>query len=880
MLERDAELSVLADAVQAAAAGRGSVVLVVGEAGIGKSSLVEAVRARLPAEGRMFVGYCDDLATPRTLGPFRDLVGSVGAELSRAVTDGHDRDRLLSALRAELDWADHPAVLVIEDVHWADDATLDALRYLIRRIGTLPAVLVLTYRDDEVGRGHALTGLLGQAARSEDVRRLPLRRLTADAVRRLSADSAVNPADLFELTAGNPFFVTELLASARLLAGGEGEPVPPSVTDAVLARVRHLDQAVQEVLEQLAVVTATLDRWLVDALAGAMVADVVAALSDAERSGLLTVSVRGVAFRHELTRRAIAGSIPAARLFALNQRVLAVLAGREGSDVAQLVHHAAQAGDEGAIVRYGPVAARDAARAGAHSEAAAHFALVLEHAGRFAAAEQAQLLEEYGIECYTVGAAVPAVDAMTRAVELNRMLGDPAALGASLRWLSRMHWWAGDRAHAVQAGAEAVQVLETAGPPRLLAIALSNMSQLSMLANRCAESIDFGERALRLARQAGDAGVTSHTLTNIGTAQWFLGDPAAQSTMDEALGIALRAGEAEEACRAYVNLTWNLLDWYRLEEAAGYLTDAMRLAEGAEQLGFLSYMIMEQARLAFGRGEWDEAVRIAELSLVAHAPTRCTALTVLARVQARRGHPDAPRLLAEAWELAVSLDEIQRTGPAAAACAEGAWLRGDHAAVVSVASPVLEEAIRLGDPVCQAELGYWLTQVDALPEAAPAPGIADRVAASPYGLQAAGRWREAAEAWARAGCPYERAAALAESQHPDQLLTALGLLDELGARPLAARVRARLRELGVTRVPRGPLEETRSNPAGLTARQLDVLRLLSQGRTNAEIAGRLVLSVRTVDSHVAAVLDKLGARDRRDAAARAAELGVSGLRDQ
>jgi DNA-binding CsgD family transcriptional regulator/tetratricopeptide (TPR) repeat protein len=880
MLERDAELSVLADAVQAAAAGRGSVVLVFGEAGIGKSSLVEAVRARLPAEGRMFVGYCDDLATPRTLGPFRDLVGSVGAELSRAVTDGHDRDRLLSALRAELDWHDHPAVLVIEDVHWADDATLDALRYLIRRIGSLPAVLVLTYRDDELSREHALTGLLGQAARSEEVRRLPLRRLTADAVRTLSADSAVNPVDLFALTSGNPFFVTELLASARLLAGAEGEPVPPSITDAVLARVRRLDRSVQDVLEQLAVVPAALDRWLVDALADGMVPDVVATLSEAERSGLLTVSVRGVAFRHELTRRAIAGSVPAARLIALNQRVLTVLAGREGTDVAQLVHHAAQAGDEDAIVRYGPVAARDAARARAHREAAAHLALVLEHAGRFAAAEQAQLLEEYGVECYTVGAADRAVDAMARAVELNRVLGDPGTLGASLRWLSRMHWWSGDRARAEQAGAEAVEVLETAGAPRLLALALSNMSQLSMLAHRCAESIDFGERALALARRAGDAGITSHTLTNIGTAQWFLGDPAARPTLDEALRIALRAGEAEDACRAYVNLTWNLLDWYRLDEAEGYLTDALRLAEGAEQLGFLSYILVEQARLAFGRGEWDEAVRIAELSLVAHAPTRCTALTVLARVQARRGHQDASRLLAEAWELAVSLDEIQRIGPAAAACAEGAWLRGDHAAVVAVARPVFEEAVRLRDPVCQAELGYWLTQVHASPEASPGPEVTDRVAALPYGLQAAGRWREAAEAWEQAGCRYERAAALAESQDPDQLLTALGLLDELGARPLAARVRARLRELGVSRVPRGPLEETRGNPAGLTARQVDVLRLLGQGYTNAQIADQLVLSVRTVDSHVAAVLDKLGVRDRRDAAARAAELGVLGGRDR
>lgn len=119
----------------------------------------------------MFVGYCDDLATPRTLGPFRDLVGSVGAELSRAVTDGGDRDRVLAALRAELDWAEHPTVLAIEDIHWADDATLDALRYLIRRIADLPAVLVLTYRDDEADRGGALYSLLGEASRSSHVRR-------------------------------------------------------------------------------------------------------------------------------------------------------------------------------------------------------------------------------------------------------------------------------------------------------------------------------------------------------------------------------------------------------------------------------------------------------------------------------------------------------------------------------------------------------------------------------------------------------------------------------------------------------------------------------------------------------------------------------------
>src|SRR5215469_8507157 len=473
ILEREDELVVLTGAVRAAAGGHGSVVLVMGEAGIGKSSLVEAVRPHLPAEGRMFVGYCDDLATPRTLGPIQ--LGAQGGEhpvAVAAVGDGSDRDRVLTALRTGLDWAEHPTVLVIEDIHWADDATLDALRYLIRRIADLPTVLILTYRDDELDREHPLHGLLGQASRSDHALHLPLRRLSPGAVRQLSAGSPVDADDLFALTSGNPFLVQELLASAQ------GERVPRTIVDAVLARVSHLDPPVQDVLEQLAVIPSTLDRWLVDALVPDSGPGRAAALAAAEQRGLLTVSTRRISFRHELTRRAIEGSLPAARLMALNQRVLDALAGRDGSDVSRIVHHAARAGDEDAIVAYGPVAARDAARAGAHREAVAHFSLVLEHAGRFAAGERAALFQEYAIECYTIGAAERSADAQRQAVELNRGLGDPRALGASLRWLSRTRWWAGDRLAAEQAGREAVEVLERAGDARLLALALSNQSQL------------------------------------------------------------------------------------------------------------------------------------------------------------------------------------------------------------------------------------------------------------------------------------------------------------------------------------------------------------------------------------------------------------------
>lgn len=865
ILERDAELSVLTGAVREAADRHGSVVLVMGEAGIGKSSLVETLRSHLPAEGRMLVGYCDDLATPRTLGPFRDLVGSVGTELSRAVTDGSERDRVLAALRTELTWPEHPTVLVIEDVHWADDATLDALRYLIRRIADLPAVLVLTYRDDELNRGHPLHGLLGLASRSDHVRHLPLRRLSQQAVRQLSAGSSVDAHDLFALTSGNPFFVHELIASAQ------GDRVPPTIADAVLARVRTLAPATQDVLEQLAVVPSVLDRWLVDVLVPGTGPEAVAALAAAEERGLLSVSTRKITFRHELTRRAIADSAPAARLMALNQRVLDALIEHDGSDVSRIVHHAAQAGDQDAIIRYGPAAGRDAAGAGAHREAVAHFGLVLQYQGRFAPDERARLLAQYAIECYTIGAIGKAVEAGQQAVDLNRSQGDLRQLGACLRWLSRIWWMAGNRPNAEQASQEAISVLERAGDRRLLALALSNESQLCVLAYRFAESIAYGERAAALAREVGDAAITSHALANIGLSRWNLGDPAGERTLDEALRVALEAGDVEDACRAYVNNVWQLLDWYRLDEAGRYLTAAMKLAEESEFFGFLSYMQVARARLDFARGSWDEAVRVAETAVDAFLPARCPALIVLGRVQVRRGQPQAARLLSSAWKLAVQIDEMQRLGPAAAARAEDAWLRGDHDRVRDIAAPVYQEARRLGDRVSQAELGYWLVKGGQ-----PAETVSDH----PYALQAAGRWREAAVAWEAAGCPYEHAAALAESPEPGDLLTALGILDELGATPLATLVRGRLRALGMTRIPRGPRDETKVNPAGLTARQVDVLRLLGKGYTNAQIASQLVVSVRTVDSHVAAVLAKLGAATRREAAASAAELGVLDAENQ
>src|SRR5689334_10521802 len=301
IIERERELAELGAAAREAASGNGSIVLIEGEAGIGKSSLVDSIRSVLPAEARLLLGYCDDLATPRVLGPLRDMREQVGTSLTAALDSG-DRGRVLDAIRAELDWADHPTVMVVEDVHWADEATLDVLRFLVRRIGSLPAVLVLTYRDDELTHDHPLRQLLGLASRAPRVRRLRLSRLSMNAVRQLGSGTPLDPQRVYDMTSGNPFLVAEVVAS------GSVRGVPPSIAEAVRARLADLDEATRDAVEQLAVIPSTVERWLVESV----VRGGLAALADAEERGVLGISPSRVSFRHELTRRAVVDSLPAA----------------------------------------------------------------------------------------------------------------------------------------------------------------------------------------------------------------------------------------------------------------------------------------------------------------------------------------------------------------------------------------------------------------------------------------------------------------------------------------------------------------------------------------------------------------------------------------
>ena len=250
-----------------------------------------------------------------------------------------------------------------------------------------------------------------------------------------------------------------------------------------------------------------------------------------------------------------------------------------------------------------------------------------------------------------------------------------------------------------------------------------------------------------------------------------------------------------------------------------------------------------------------------------HPVIRLPALLVRARLRVRRGDPEAEEALEEAHGLATASNEIQRIGPAAAALAEHAWLCGGSAdEVLGVVQSGFELAMRKESARSLGELGLWMRRAGALEEP-------PEKCAEPWAEWIRGRWREATDAWGRLGRPYERADALSEGDE-DAQREALAVFLELGARPAAERVRAALRARGASGLPRGPRPGTRANPAGLTARQMDVLKLLGERLTYGEIARRLFVSKKTVENHVSALLDRLGAATSPEAVQIAKERGL------
>jgi DNA-binding CsgD family transcriptional regulator len=856
LLERQTQLGELARLLREAGSSAGKIAFVSGEAGAGKSVLMEEFVQQSGRAPRVLWGHSDALQTSRVLGPVNEIFARTTLSPGPPPESDLSRELLFSRLLERLSPPNPLSIVILEDLHWADEATLDFVRFLGRRIQRTRCLLIATYRDDELSPTHILRGVLGELTGQHTIRiHVPV--LSVGAVEQLAIGTHRDAREVYRVTGGNAFFVRELLSATP-------GRVPETVRDAILARLLQCSGAAREVAELVSLLPGRTEPWITRAILG----EVGAAADEAVMRGLLRYHDDALAFRHELGRLAVESAIPRARAQDLHQGILRSLIEHK-ADLSQLVHHALHAQDIKALLMYAPRAAQQAALAGAHREAVAHLATTLRFVDFLSAPERAQILELHGNECNITNQVTTALGSASQALAIWRELGDVESQARVLLLIGRQFWKSGQNAAAHWHVAEAIALLETLPAGRGLAMAYSARSQLAMVSDQMEEALEFGHRALELSAQFKDDSVRAHALNNIGTALLESDNAEGVAKLEESLAIARQHNLQDHAGRAYANLVSTAVRQRLPDVISRYLAEGIEYCEVHDVQDSLNYVRVFSAFSDLNSGQWDKAARAAAELIEHHSlavAQRVPALVVLARVRARRGDPGVDLLLDEAAQLALPTGELQRIGPVAAARIEVAWYRGDLKRAAEEAAIGLKAAAGRRDPWIPGELAYWAHRTNQ-----PVNGYLN--IAEPYALMIAGDWEGAAAEWQQLGAPYERALALAMGTE-EALRESLAILEQLGAGPLAAIVRQQLREMGVRGIPRGPRSSTRGNPAGLTSREIQVLKLLVLGHTNNELAHRLHISAKTIDHHVSSILEKLEVRSRTEAVAAAFGLGI------
>lgn len=868
LLERDPFLEVLNSAKLQAENGRGRTVLIEGEAGMGKTTLLHAFAERTQSGSRLLWGWCEALATPRPLGPLQDMARGLDPDVAELIENASKPERLFPALLHALQSGGAATVMIFEDVHWADEATLDLVRFLGRRVSILPTLIVLTTRSDELTADHPLTHVMGDLPPGS-VTRLQLKPLSLTAVEELASSIGRSGVELHRITAGNPFFVTELIASAD----GGAIHVPGSIRDAVWSRLSRLTAGEREVLEMMSIVPGTVELRLITEMLGPEAEDLV---ERCVARGLLRRDADGyVSFRHELARQATLERLSPSLQRAMHSRVeaaLEVLAGANSSaHLSRRLHHAAGADDGAHVLALAPEAARHASKMGAHKEAASALGLALKFVDRASPETAAQLYEEWAYESGLASSDYDeAIEAHHKSIEIWRELGRSDHVSLNLRRLSRLHWRRGEGEMALKLSDMAVEEAENLEPSAELAMAYSTRSQLNMLHYRFDEATQWGNRAISLADRLGEIETRVHALNNVGTALLFGGKLEGRQLMEASLSLALEHGFHDHTARAYTNFSEYGIAFKDFALADRLLAEGIAFATRHDLDASTHYLLGRQAQLRMEQGRFREAETIARgvtqaerLPTVIHLP----ALTVLGEVLTRMGDEEGVQLLEQALSEALPTKEPQRILPALLALVEAAWLADDlDGAREQLASLArLDRAIfrpwDLGDFAvwwkrCKME-GDLPADIDLLP--------------GPRRLELAGKPGSAANEWERLGLPYEAALSLMQvqgSQAGAALARAVELLDGIEARAAATLARAAAHDLGLSnslpKTRRGPYAASRGHPLGLTRNEQQVLELIAEGKSNKEIARELNRSPRTIEHQASSVLAKFSASSRME----------------
>jgi len=860
LIEREELLAVLNTAFKKVAGGEGHCLFISGEAGIGKTALVKAF-CRQQGNSNIYMGACDALFTPRPLAPLFDILWQVNKDRWAVGPVLEERSALFANFFQELSLKKEKILIVFEDIHWADEGTLDFIKFFAKRIYQLPCLFILTYRDDEIHSRHPLRNVIGQLP-LDSFTKIPVSSLSKAAVAKLATEKGYSGEDVYAISGGNPFYVNEILASYS-------PGVPENIKDSILSVYERQEEGTKHAWQLCSVVPEGLEIERFAKIKSTWNE----AMDHCFAMNVIIVQNDKVVFKHELYRRTIEESLSPYKRITLNKMILELFleSFEKKGEIERIVHYAKNANENEVVFKYAPVAARKAACTGAHIEASKLFLTAIEYSSGRSMDELVTYYEEYAYECYLTNQIKEAIIYQGKALNTWKKNKNTERISYSLRFLSRMWWLDSNIKQAESFAAEAIEVLDNQPSSAVKAMAFSNMSQLKMLCDQNMESLAWGEKAIAVAKEVDDKETLSHALNNVGSVKMLMATSRERGIelLQQSLEIALKNSFHEHAARAYSNLgsiAFKLKDY---DLAKKILDEGIRYCEDRDLYSWILNMLSLKACVKLETGDWNEAYTIADNLIKNEDKPRAfkiSALLVVAKINFRTAKGDAITLLQRAKTEAFKTMELQRIIPTLIALLEYEWLTGKPQMETEDLDGVISRIDQSVYAAENSELAFWLYK-------ARKQRLTLKEIHKGYDLNGLANIRKAAAIWRAAGCAYTEALVLFEGSEEDKK-NALLIFQRLGASAIAEKIKMEMRSGGIKKIPRGIRESTKANPAQLTNRELDILQLLQHAVQNKEIAGTLFISPKTVDHHISNILFKLDVNSRAKAVAEAVRLGI------
>jgi DNA-binding CsgD family transcriptional regulator len=853
--EREPMLAKMQDALVRLDKGGGHIVLIDGEPGVGKTTLVDHFCHSAATRYPVFRSCCESLFSPHPFGPFEEILRQAAQLTAQVETEHTLNPSIFQGVMALLKASQDPIILVIEDIHWADERSLDLIRFMARRLADSKCFLILTVRDHDLNSNEIVREMSG-ALGFHQTTRLHLDPLSPESVDQMLGDYPGDRQELQVRSGGNPFYVEQMCASAP-------DSAPASIRESVMGRLSKLSSSQRELCEVASVFPREIETHWLEHIASAyepnskQTAFCQDDIDPIVQAGILRWNAQRLEFSHEIMRSALEEALPPMRRRALHKQALAAKMADLDAPKAHLVHHAENAGQIDVVLKLTLQAATQAQNNGALREAAKYYVVALKYLDHADPEIQAKILTGWGVSSSLTGEpSHEAIQALLKALEICSSDGKVLAASAILRRLSMVYMFNGDVKAATQMAGQAVQILEqefSVRPSHLLGLAYAQAAFCSMVHSDRIQTQAWADKALHVAASLTDEIVLAHTLVNLGSALFRAGAPNGKSMLSEGLRLSLKNHCIESALIAYLNLGEVLISQYALSEARETLQQGLEFAQETGMLQYYFVGLLCQVNALSGdlASSHDYALTQLEAADAGLSAVGWPLLQAYGLASSRLNTGEATKLLEQSLALSLELNLPRFVLPSALSLVEHYWLQSNVDAARSSLLKAWNHQGREENPWMIGALHLWNSRL-ANPIGLSISASRQAVTTQPHRLELDGKIDEAAQAWNALSASFEAGLCLLLKNDVTALLEADKIFLQLGVKSANAPAK------------RGQYGAGKINPDGLSTREQQILKLMLGGLSNALIAKQLHRSERTVEHHVSSILSKCGARNRAD----------------